>query len=321
MLRDDPERELKIWLLQEVCGAALLGRNIWLPQPKAIILHGRSANNGKTEYLSLLEGLAGGASHVAPHQFDDRNVVIALRGQKLNIANELTSSQAIASEIFKSAIRGDTIHGKSLWKDVVEFKPVAQHVFAANRLPTFAGSLDRGCRRRLLVIEFLTSIPVADMIPDIASKILEEEYQLLLNWAVVGASRLIAQKGFTVPPSSDLALENWIQDTDPVGSWIKERVRPAEDMPSWPGYKPTDALDEFYEWAIAAHYDKNRLPMLAEFTHRMIELFPQCKRTATSNRFKGITIMSSDASDTSEPAHSNGSARGNFMDWALGDPA
>jgi P4 family phage/plasmid primase-like protien len=318
MFQDDPEKEVKIKLLQEVAGSALMGAGAWLPQPKAVVLYGRSANNGKSEYLTLIEGLANGASHIPAHQFDQEKLVIGLRGQLLNVANELTSAHAIASETFKSAITGETVLGRQLYKDVVEFKPQAQHVYACNRLPPFVGGIDRGCKRRLLVLEFIKSIPTADMIPNIAQKILDSEYSLLLNWAIAGASRRIAQKDFTIPDSSADTLEEWVRDTDSVRAWVRDRVKLDEkERPSWPGYKPSDAMDQFYMWAVERHYDKYRLPKLSEFTQRMIEMFPSCKRTKDSSRFRGITILSSDQLDEtanqSDPRKPSATSR--FADW------
>src|SRR3954454_16500423 len=91
LFKGDPEAAAKTLLFQQMAGAALLGTGRGtLPQPKAFILFGRSANNGKSEWLMLLERLGGECSHVPPHQMDERNIAIKMRGQLLNTASELT---------------------------------------------------------------------------------------------------------------------------------------------------------------------------------------------------------------------------------------
>jgi P4 family phage/plasmid primase-like protien len=322
IFRNDPEAVEKTLLLQEAAGTALIGASkAWLRQLKALILLGRSANNGKSEFLALIEGLAGGAcSHVAAHQFDEKNIVIALRGANLNTAGELTSSQAIASDVFKKAVTLEYIHGKILFEDIVVFRPQAQLVFACNKLPPFLGGIDKGCRRRLLPVEFARTIPEDEQIRDIAAKILDQEYDVLLNWAIEGAARLIWQQGFTVPQSSIDILDQWVRDTDSVVAWIKERVRETDEKPGWQGYKPSQALDMFYQWAEQNHHDKRFLPKMQEFAARMADAFPGCKRTAKSNRLRGIVILTSDAADIQDdmrqesPAHDAGL-------WTLMDKA
>jgi hypothetical protein len=83
LFRDDEDAAEKQALLQEVAGAAVAGLGTRLRQPKAIVLYGRSANNGKSTVLDLLEGLLGTAacSHVSPHRFDQPNAAVAMRGK------------------------------------------------------------------------------------------------------------------------------------------------------------------------------------------------------------------------------------------------
>lgn len=299
--KDDPEKREKIMLLQEVAGSALLGNHRkWLPQPKAIIMHGRKANNGKSQYTDMLEGLVGSSSHVPPQHFDNPNAAIAMRGQTLNTARELTSAETIASNVFKECITGEPMVGKILYRDICSFRPMAQLVFSTQRLPPIAGGIDRGCRRRLVVVEFNRVIPNSEMIPDIGTKILKREYQLLLSFAIEGACRLIRQQAFTIPQSSIDALDGWIVDADPVTAWRMERVRETQDKPGDPGYKPSDVYDMFHTWAMVNHYSSRTLPKPPEFRERMAEVYPGCKRTAKGNRFKGIVILSSDPADLAD---------------------
>jgi P4 family phage/plasmid primase-like protien len=300
LFRDDEDAAEKQALLQEVAGATVAGLGTRLGQPKAIVLYGRSANNGKSTALDLLEGLLGAAacSHVSPHSFDQPNSAIGMRGKLLNTSAELTTADVIQSDTFKSAITGEPIPGKILYKDMVDFRPVAQHVIATNKLPPFAGGIDKGIRRRLLVLVFNRVIPEHEMIPGIAELILRAEYDLLLGWAIQGASRLIRNGKYTLPKSSIEALEKWTRDTDPVRAWIEARVRPTMNPKRDVGYTRTALFQQFETWAVENGHRKDRLPKCPEFVDRLAEDFPVVlHRWEQDRRIRGIIVLSEDGVD------------------------
>jgi P4 family phage/plasmid primase-like protien len=297
---DDPEQAEKHRLIQEMFGVAVAGIATRISQPKAFVLSGRSANNGKSRLLDILEGLVSSYSNVSAHEFTDKNTVIQMRGKDLNTSAELTSSTAVSSEVFKKVVTGDPLAGKILYKDVATFRATALNVFATNKLPPFAGGIDPGVRRRLIVIEFPNSIPFGDQIEDLHQQIIETEYSLLLSWAIEGAARVIRNGGFTVPASSVAALARWTSDTDVVKAWIEERVRPSSEGTAHIGYIRRDAYTLFEEWALANHHRKDRLPSLNEFVDRLAEDFPTCKRSKDSRRLRGITILLSDPPDAAD---------------------
>ena len=300
LFRDDADAAEKQALLQEVAGAVVAGLGTRLRQPKAVVLYGRSANNGKSTVLDLLEGLLGAAacSHVSPHRFDQPNAAIAMRGKLLNTSAELTTADVIQSDTFKSAITGEPIPGKILYKDMVDFRPVAQHVIATNKLPPFAGGIDKGIRRRLLVLPFNRVIPEHEMIAGIADLILRDEYDLLLGWAIEGASRLIRNGKFTLPKSSIEALEKWTRDADPVRAWIEARVRPTANPRRDVGYTKTALFQEFETWAVENGHRKDRLPKCPEFIDRLAEDFPVVlHRGEQDRRVRGIIVLSEDWAD------------------------
>jgi phage/plasmid-associated DNA primase len=170
---NDPEQAEKHLLIQEMFGVGVAGMATRIPQPKAFVLSGRSANNGKSRLLDLLEGTVLSYSNVSAHEFTDKNTVIQMRGKDLNTSAELTSSTAVSSEVFKKVVTGDPLTGKILYKDVVSFRPTALNVFATNKLPPFAGGIDPGVRRRLIVIEFPNSIPLEHQVEDLHQQIIE----------------------------------------------------------------------------------------------------------------------------------------------------
>ena len=214
---------------------------------------------------------------------DDR-FIVQLRAKLLNAADELSGSAAIASDSFKAVVTGEPSAGRDVYRSAVSFRPLAQHVFATNTLPSFSGGMDRGVQRRLLVVLFNRVIPKEARIEHIGMRVGDEEPDLLLAWAVAGASRLIRQRGFTIPASSSTALQNWLFGADPVLAWARARLDPADEPKPGQkeiGIKSGDAHAEFIKWALLAGYRKDILPASNGFVQRL---------QAASSNLAGITI-------------------------------
>jgi phage/plasmid-associated DNA primase len=235
----------------------------------ALILVGETAENGKSQVLAMLEGLVppGAVCSISPAKMADERYLPVLAGKLLNIAGEL-STAAIASDAFKEVVTGDLVSGREAYARATSFRPVAQHVFATNVLPGFRGGVDAGVLRRLRVLEFRRRIPAAERVVDIGRRVAEEERDLLLEFAVRGAGRLLRQQGFTEPPSSALALRRWITSVDPVRGWLETEVvvLPSDRTARWPA---AAAYAHFEAWATGAGHQRAALPPLNGFVMRV----------------------------------------------------
>ena len=241
--------------MAEVAGIAALGLATKILKPKALVLKGELAENGKSQILDVLRALLpkSAVASISPARFDDRTFTCHLDGKLLNAPDELASGDAIASETFKQIITGEPLTVRDLYKSAFEFRPVAQHVYATNNLPSFRGGMDRGVRRRLMVLCCNRVIPVDERIDHIGLRIGREESDLLLDWAVRGASRVIARQAFTEPSSSAEALRDWMLSSDPVLGWLdSEAVRFA--MTVGPEVRTKIAYSYFRQWAIEEGY-------------------------------------------------------------------
>ncbi|MDN5788161.1 DUF5906 domain-containing protein [Pseudorhodobacter sp.] len=170
--KGDADADAKSNLLAEVCGGAALGYAARLIQPRAVVLHGKTAENGKSQILELARGLmpTSAICSVPAAKMGDERHVVGLIGKLLNASDEL-SLEAIASNTFKSVVTGDPIQGRDVYKSRVEFRSVAQNLFAANQLPSFKGGVDRGVHRRLLLTPFGRTIPLEERIEEIGKRI------------------------------------------------------------------------------------------------------------------------------------------------------
>ena len=265
----DPDSEDKIELLAEIAGAAALGHATKLTEPKAVVLTGETAENGKSQVLDLLRGLLpkDAAVSVPLGKFSDEKYLVQLAGKLLNASDELTSASAVASDAFKQIVTGEPITARDVYRSATQFRCVAQHVFATNDLPTFRGGMDRGVRRRLMVITFNRVIPKADRIPYIGIRVAEEEPDFLLDWAVTGAARLLRERKFTTPSSSEEALREWLFGADPVLAWLETAVEIDCDAPQ---IKSAVAYKAFANWAGDEGFSRNKLPAINNFVQRVI---------------------------------------------------
>jgi P4 family phage/plasmid primase-like protien len=301
IFQDDPEADDKAKLLGEIAGAAIAGVATRIRQPKAHVLYGRKANNGKSTFLELIRRLLPetACASVKAGDFGEPRYLIRLAGKMFNGVDEL-SPAALESDTFKKVVTGERVTAHDVYRSAEEFTPSALHVFATNRLPPFLGGLDKGVRRRLSMLLFERSIPEHEMVSELDEKITENESDLLLGWAVEGASRLIQQGRYTEPTSSIEELTKWTRDTDPVRGWIALRVLASEteEVADVGGYTKPMLYTSFLEWAEENGYRKDRLPGRPEFLDRLAEDFPSVRdRKADSRRVRGITVLHFDKPD------------------------
>ena len=240
-----------------------------LKKARFFIFDGPRANNGKSQVLDAVAGLfpEDARGSVSVEKWGDDRYVAQLVDVKFNRVSEL-SGGAIKSEAFKGIVSGDPITARDVYRSAVEFRAVALHAAATNKLPSFEGGFDRGVLARLLPISFNRSIPVGEQVEFIGQRIPAEEPDLLLAWAVEGGCRVIRNGGYTIPASSQQALDEWSQGADPVLGWLAECITVtgrADDAEN-----PSNLLSSFRAWAQAEGYQGRNLPGPKAFYQRLL---------------------------------------------------
>lgn len=123
---------------------------------KAFVLYGKTAENGKSTLLEIIERLIGreNISHVTLQDFvSNRFSVSEIKGKLVNIVSEMTKEFLKDSSVFKQIVTGDIITVEEKFKDRYTKKPYAKHIFTANELPKVADT-SNGYFRRLFIIPF-----------------------------------------------------------------------------------------------------------------------------------------------------------------------
>jgi len=215
-----------IQLLEEFIGASLLG--VATRYAKAIILEG-SGENGKSVLLDIVAALfpAETWAAVEPQAWEHEYNRHALIGARINLVSELPSREVMSSAHVKQIITGDPTRARNPYKAVVNFRPVAGHLFLANELPTVADS-SHGYWRRQIVIRWPHRFEGQAAEQGLARRIIREELTGVAAWAIAGGARLIKRGRYLIPEASREAVAEWRRDSDPVATWLDEATRDPE---------------------------------------------------------------------------------------------
>ena len=305
VFKGDTDEKLKRRLLSQIAGCAALGYSTRLGRPKCVIFWGQYAENGKSQWLDVYRGLlpASAIASIPATKLGDQSYLVGLAGKLLNATDELRGTGAITSETFKACVTGEIVAARDLYHSAIEFRPRALQLHATNVLPNFEGGFDRGVLRRLLVLVFNRVIPPEERIVDLGKRIAAEEPDLLLAFAVWGASDLIRSGNFIIPPSSQDALTKWSGAADPVLAWARDCIEP--DTVPLPGtkvfgFKSGYVHGLFRQWALAAGYRPEMIPAVNGFVQRLQAAVPsvQTRHTRGGNVLVGLKIIATDYDST-----------------------
>lgn len=214
----DPEL---VTLCQEMMGDFLLPH---LFSHTAYFLVGNGAN-GKSVLLDIISEIMGDefiSSLNIEALTTDKFTAPHLIGKRINISNE-EESKFIKSDKFKAIVTGDKINAQRKFGSPFDFKPDVKFVFASNKIPTFS-EINYGIIRRIKILPFLQRFnednPLTD--PLIKKKLLGE-LPGIVNWALEGAKRLVAQ-GFKHSHSTQAkeALEEFEGDISSAVMFFRE---------------------------------------------------------------------------------------------------
>lgn len=248
--RDDADREQKLALVQEYLGLSLLG--LATKFQRVLVLVGEGAN-GKGVLSSVIERCMppGSVCAIPPQQLGQEYRRAMIAGKLLNIVSELPEADILDSESWKAIVAGDTTSGREIREAVFTFKPIAGHIYSANRLP---GTSDQthGFWRRIIVVQFNRVFEEHEQDPHLADRIARTEVPAIVSWALEGAQRVLRQGHYTTPSSAAAALDDWRRDADQVRGFVEERTSPlAADAKKSMGTAANIVYDAYKAWALA----------------------------------------------------------------------
>lgn len=180
------------------CGYHLLS-NVLPNAEKMLYLWGSGAN-GKSQLLWLLRGLVGNDA-CAELRLSDLKIsanteklvgALAMIGAEANTATDI--------ELLKTLISREPISCNPKYRDPFTVLPECLITQASNHPPHFNDNSD-AMERRTIALHLKRTFQEGKRIEDIAQRIIDTEYELLVGFALWGAHEISAQGKFTVPNS------------------------------------------------------------------------------------------------------------------------
>ena len=205
--------------------------------------------NGKGTFLNTLTGILKGYATVAPMETftaspTDRHPtdLAMLRAARLVTAQETEEGRRWAESRIKVLTGGDPITARFMRQDFFTFTPQFKLFITGNHKPGLRG-VDEAIRRRLNLVPFTITIPVAERDPELSEK-LRAEWSGILQWMIDGC--LDWQTGGLAPPAAVVrATEAYLQTEDALSNWIKERCKEVE-------YGGTECSRLYADWCVWA---------------------------------------------------------------------
>jgi putative DNA primase/helicase len=188
-----------------------------------------AGSNGKSTFLNTLEALLG-AENVMNASLsklaNSRFSAYRLEGKLANLNADIEGGTIEETSMFKNMTGGDSFEVEQKYGEPYDHRNTAKLVFAANEMPSVDTHQDAFFRRWLLVAfprKFTKTEddghPMAD--PGLEDKLIDE-MEGILNFAVKGLQRLIAQDGqFTNELSTAEVRNQWNRYGDPIDQFIR----------------------------------------------------------------------------------------------------
>jgi len=196
---------------------------------KALFLVGPTAS-GKSTFLDTINAMLGEGTvaSLTPQQMTgERFSGAELYGKWANIRNDIPAATVKNTGAFKEIVAGDPMKAERKRKDPFMFEPMAKHLFAANQLPE-TNVEDEAFYRRILLVPFPETIPSDERDKALDDK-LQGELSGVLNWAIEGLQRLLANGKFTGDRSPGHTQDTWQKWGDSVSRFAKHAITEGSD--------------------------------------------------------------------------------------------
>lgn len=238
----------RIAFLQEFIGACLLGL---APSYGRVLMLTGGGENGKSTLLKLLSKVfQGRLTSFSPQALaaEKREYALAkLPGSMLNVASDIGDSIIADTGDFKALVTGDPVTGRNPAGEPFTFVCRAGHLFSCNTKPPTRDQTE-GFFRRWSILPMSNPLPKAGKVEDYEG-VLAAELPQIVAWALDGVDRLLAQHGYTLPPSHGASIEQWKREANPVAAWVAScgSDKTVSGGDAWSS--PIELLRAFREWA------------------------------------------------------------------------
>jgi putative DNA primase/helicase len=196
---------------------------------KSFLLVGEG-RNGKTVLLNLLTAFCG--EHNVSHQSiqsltSNRFSRASLRFKLANIYDDLPEMALKYTGDFKVLTGDGWISADRKNKDFWDFKPSAKQIHSCNRVPE-TWDQSAAFYERMVIIKFPNTF--SDKAPGTNPNLLAElttpeELSGLLNWALEGRKRLLAQGGFSLTKTLEERRREYIENSNSIQDYAEKCIK------------------------------------------------------------------------------------------------
>ena len=267
--------------LQRLIGLALVGKVIRHVLP---ILTG-AGRNGKGTFIRTVSAALGDyAIEAEPDIFMIRDRahptgILDLRGARLITCQETSDGGRLDTANVKRITGGDTLRGRRMRQDFVEFTPSHLPILITNHLPKVPAD-DPALWARLRVIPFGQSFIGRE--DDTLEDRLRDDLPAVLTWAVNGLADFHT-RGLAEPPAVNAATGHYQHTNDELAQFIDQRCQLGPDQQT----NARQLWAAWQRWSRDRHTDPGTARTLkAALTDRGIS----ARRTNTANIFAGIGL-------------------------------
>lgn len=216
--RDDAVRDL----LEEIAGYIFYRRN---ELRKAFIFIGDRAN-GKSTYLDCLSYMVGEDNTTALDlkELGDRFRTAELFGKLICAGDDIGDEFIANPAVFKKVVSGDPIVVERKGQDPFTLYNYAKPIFSANNIPRIKDKTG-AVLDRLVIVPFNATFSKndADYDPYIKYKLRSHEaMEYLIQMALDGLKRVLANNGFTVSEKVQEELNAYNEQNNPVIGFFKD---------------------------------------------------------------------------------------------------
>jgi putative DNA primase/helicase len=264
-----------IGFVQQAIGYSLTGSTA---EQCLFIMIGDGAN-GKSTFINVMNKLLGSYGTTAASQTlianggasvgDD---LVDLIGARLITVSETEEGQSLAEAKIKQMTGGDTLKGRPLYGNWVQFSIIGKLWLATNNLPQI-NNTDHGIWRRIKAIPFNRTFKAEEQDKYLSDKLMAE-LPGILNWAIEGC--LEWQKdGLQTPDIIEQQVAEYKSAMDSISQFINEECEVGKEH-SYPASKFHQA---YRDWCSGA----GRKPQSATAFKRSLEKLKNVYQHRSSN--------------------------------------
>lgn len=268
----DSQADLKIEAIEGFIGLCLMGMGTRFQ--KAFVLLGKGGS-GKSVLIDIVTTMFKEHQQCSlnPQSMGNDQKAQMLSTALINIVDDMENGNINLTGNLKSIITGGKITVRKLYSDPESIKPVAGHIFAANKMP-FPKDRSSGFYRRWCIVSMNNVIPRDERIPDYHEHILEEDKHYIIYRCLSAARRILHQGQLPMLQDSEDMVKSWKMESDSVGLWAEETIEiihgpDSKESTSQDWMLSSYAFKSYDEWCDS---NNHRACSSTEFKRRMKEM-------------------------------------------------